>query len=127
MTSLDTEALRERLQEEREQLEKDLSSHGRVVDETGDWQGSSAEYSSEQSADANVVADQIEDLATNVSLVETLEQRYRNIIRALKKIQGGAYGTCEIGGEPIPAERLEANPAARTCIEHATEESALPS
>jgi RNA polymerase-binding transcription factor DksA len=30
----------------------------------------------------------------------------------------GLYGICEVGSETIPLERLKANPAARTCVEH---------
>jgi len=37
----------------------------------------------------------------------------------LKKIEDGTYGICEVGGEEIPEDRLDANPSARTCIEHA--------
>jgi len=31
------------------------------------------------------------------------------------------YGICEVSNEPIPLERLKANPSARTLIEHAEE------
>ena len=36
----------------------------------------------------------------------------------LKKIEDGKYGICESTGEQIPIARLEANPAAKTCMEH---------
>ena len=36
-----------------------------------------------------------------------------------KKIEDGSYGTCETGNDhPIEKERLDANPAARTCKAH---------
>jgi RNA polymerase-binding transcription factor DksA len=50
-----------------------------------------------------------------------LEVRYNEIKSALKKIEEsapGAYGLCEVGGEQIEEDRLEANPAARTCKAH---------
>ena len=31
-------------------------------------------------------------------------------------LQKGTYGLCEKCGQPIPPERLEANPAARFCL-----------
>nr|WP_231134935.1 TraR/DksA C4-type zinc finger protein [Motilibacter deserti] len=31
-------------------------------------------------------------------------------------MEGGTYGRCEVCGEPIPAERLEVRPSARTCV-----------
>ena len=39
---------------------------------------------------------------------------------ALKRIETDSYGTCEISGEPISFERLQALPWARTTLEHAT-------
>ena len=36
------------------------------------------------------------------------------------KKEAGTYGICEVSGEEIPFERLEAMPTATTCIQHAT-------
>jgi DnaK suppressor protein len=41
---------------------------------------------------------------------------------ALLKIDKGTYGKCEICGEPIPRERLEAVPYAKYCLKHQAEE-----
>ena len=38
---------------------------------------------------------------------------------ALGRLDDGTYGTCAVGGEPIPAERLAARPTATTCVVHA--------
>lgn len=116
----DLEELRARLETDKEQLEEELSSHGRVMDETGDWVGASQGFEGEE-ADPNDVADQIEELSTNVPLVEELEQKHRDTIDALQKMDEGVYGICEVSNEPIPLDRLKANPAARTLIEHADE------
>ncbi|GAA0940841.1 TraR/DksA C4-type zinc finger protein [Streptomyces asiaticus] len=35
---------------------------------------------------------------------------------ALERLDHGGYGRCEVCGEPIPAERLEARPTATTCV-----------
>ncbi|WP_432075804.1 TraR/DksA family transcriptional regulator [Streptomyces wuyuanensis] len=35
---------------------------------------------------------------------------------ALERLEQGSYGRCETCGGPIPAERLEARPAATTCV-----------
>jgi RNA polymerase-binding transcription factor DksA len=37
---------------------------------------------------------------------------------ALKRIDNGTFGTCEVDGEPIEAERLEAMPWAPYCLGH---------
>jgi RNA polymerase-binding transcription factor DksA len=116
----DLEELRARLEHEKEELEEELASHGRVLDDTGDWVGASTGFEW-QEADPNDVADQIEELATNVPLVEELEERHRDIVDALEKMDEGVYGICEVSSEPIPLERLKANPAARTLVEHAQE------
>ena len=114
------EELREALEIDKENLEEELAAHGRVQSETGDWQGSSEGYEGEES-DPNDVADQIEELATNVPLVEELEDRHRDVSDALEKMDEGVYGICEVCNEPIPLDRLKANPSARTDIEHAEE------
>ena len=112
------EELRGALEAEKDSLEEELASHGRVQGETGDWQGASTGFDGEE-ADPLDVADQIEELATNVPLVEELEARHTDVEEALEKMENGTYGTCEECGEDIPLDRLEANPAARTCIAHA--------
>jgi DnaK suppressor protein len=35
---------------------------------------------------------------------------------ALNRIEEGTYGTCDVDGEPIPKQRLEAIPWARLCV-----------
>lgn len=112
------EELRAALETEKENLEEELASHGRVQTETGDWEGASVGYEGEE-ADPNDAADQIEELATNVPLVEELEDQHRDVVDALEKMDEGVYGICEVCNEPIPLERLKAIPSARTDIEHA--------
>jgi RNA polymerase-binding transcription factor DksA len=111
------EELRAALEREKIELEEELASHGRVQSETGDWQGSSEGFMGETS-DPLDVADQIEELATNVPLVEELELRHTDVSEAIEKMDEGIYGICEVSNEPIPMERLKANPAARTTLEH---------
>lgn len=76
-------------------------------------------------ADIDLVADVVEEWDERQGLVATLEKRYNNIMRALKKIEAGTYGICEISGEPIEMERLNANPSARTNMAHMNEEETL--
>jgi DnaK suppressor protein len=38
---------------------------------------------------------------------------------ALGRLDAGTYGTCAVGGEPIPEARLVAVPWAATCVAHA--------
>lgn len=109
--------LRAHLDAELEALQEELASHGRATPESGDWQGTTGGLTGEE-ADPNDAADQMEELATNVPLVEELEKRYKEVAAALQTMEKGTYGVCEECEEPIPLKRLQANPAARTCIAH---------
>jgi RNA polymerase-binding transcription factor DksA len=51
------------------------------------------------------------------SLLESLEGELADLATALRKVDEGTYGICEACSKPIPAERLEAVPAARFCID----------
>jgi RNA polymerase-binding transcription factor DksA len=109
----------------KERLEEDLALITKALQELGvhnpslaeDWialpvDGDIAE------ADENVAADRAEDIEERVATLAALETEYNDIVRALSKIEEGTYGVCEISGEEIEEERLNANPSARTCIEH---------
>ena len=45
--------------------------------------------------------------------------RIRLVDAALARLDAGTYGRCAVGGEPIPAARLDAVPWAATCVAHA--------
>lgn len=51
-----------------------------------------------------------------VSLLEELQNRYREVVGALDRITAGTYGKCESCGQDISVERLEALPSARLCM-----------
>src|SRR3990172_3903142 len=117
MNKNDLNAFRAVLDAERETLQEELASHGRATPETGDWQGTTGGLTGEE-ADPNDAADQMEELATNVPLVEELEKRYKEVAGALQDIEHGVYGICEDCEDLIPIDRLRANPAARKCVAH---------
>ena len=70
-------------------------------------------------ADPNDSADVIEEFENNAGITKQLEISYNEIKKALEAIKKGTYGKCIVCGEAIPEKRLEANPAANTCIKHA--------
>jgi RNA polymerase-binding transcription factor DksA len=106
------------LQAEQAAVEEELADHGKSVDEEGeDWEGSSESEGEEP--DGSDAADNMEELGTNVPLVADLKKRHKEIKSALRKMKDGTYGTCDECGEDIDVARLEANPAAATCIRHA--------
>ncbi len=50
------------------------------------------------------------------ALLAAGRRRLADVERALAAVGDGSWGTCERCGGPIGAERLEARPAARTCV-----------
>ena len=108
--------LRANLEAESDSLGEDLAAHGKLSG--ADWQGATSRQTGAE-ADPTDAADQIEELVTNVPLVEELEKRLHEVKAALQKMEKGTYGACEVCKEDIPMKRLAANPAARTCVAHA--------
>ncbi len=68
----------------------------------------------------------MEDLASLESesmhhnaLLAQQQRGLAEVLHALSKIAEGRYGICEESGDPIPVERLRAEPHARYCIRDA--------
>lgn len=57
----------------------------------------------------------------DIALFEHINQELKDVEAALEKFKNGTYGICEVSGKEIPVERLEANPTAKTVIEHSKE------
>jgi len=115
LTEAQLEELRGALEAEKDSIEEEMASHGKTSGKQ--WEGSSESEGAE--ADPIDAADNIEELSVNIPLVGELEKRRKEIEAALEKMDRGTYGICEVSGEPIPYDRLEANPAARTLVEYA--------
>ncbi len=90
----------------------------------GDWIPTPLNAAHAES-DPNDLADRSEEWQERRGTLDVLEARYTNLNRALEKITIGTFGRCELCQKEIEADRLEANPAARTCKEHINDESDL--
>ena len=55
----------------------------------------------------------------NRALAAQLRDQLDDVERALAKLDDGSYGSCEVCAQVIAADRLDAMPATRFCIEHA--------
>ena len=55
----------------------------------------------------------------NRVLYDQLRRELDDIENALQRMDSGSYGTCEVCGDTIGADRLEVMPATRFCIQHA--------
>jgi len=64
------------------------------------------------------VGTETHDRSRDLGMLEQVEAELRDIEDALRRLDEGTYGRCEVCSKPIPDERLEANPTARFDIEH---------
>lgn len=48
-----------------------------------------------------------------------MREQLSEIEAALERLEAGTYGACEVCGDPISPERLDAMPTTRFCITHA--------
>ena len=104
-----TPDVRAHLEEERQQLRKQLAELG-----FGDAGG--LEYDGNFADSSQVTAERGEAEALAHTLSETLAE----VEHALEKIDSGGFGTCEGCSNPIAPARLEAMPAARHCMDCAS-------
>lgn len=114
----DTNYFKEKLLKEKSRIESELASVG-VKDPTNpsDWKPVPEEMNLME-ADQNEVADRFESYQNNEAILSDLEKRLRELDAALARVENNTFGICEVGGEEIEKERLEANPAATTCMKH---------
>ena len=115
--SIDTEHFRALLLEERGRVQHAIkrleSEHGgSLEDETDEL----ATASDNHMAD---LATETLNREIDYSLEASSTQHLGEIDAALQRIEEGTYGKCRVGGEDIPADRLEAIPWTSVCIEHA--------
>lgn len=109
MERTDLDQARARLEAEKDAVDKQLIDHG--VELEGD-ENISVDSHEGFADSAQVTAER----SQHISLVEQLRSRREDIISALQQIEDGSYGKCESCGQEIPAERLEAVPAATQCV-----------
>ena len=98
------------LEEERQQLVSQLSELG-----FGDG-GKGLSYDSNFADSSQVTAERSEAEGLAIQLQESLD----DIAHALEKMAEGNYGVCEECQQPIDPARLDAMPATRFCISHAS-------
>ena len=104
MSEVTSVAARALLEAERDALRAELADLGGL------------DYDANFADSSQVTAERGETDALANSLRESLDE----VERAIGKLDDGTYGLCEECGEPIAAPRLEAMPAARYCITHAS-------
>jgi RNA polymerase-binding transcription factor DksA len=100
---------RQLLEDERRQLLAELA-------ELGFGEGGGLAYDPNFADSSQVTAERGEAGVLAGQLQDTLDE----VASALVRLEDGTYGRCEVCGETIGSARLEAMPATRYCINHAT-------
>ena len=108
-----------KLEEEKSLVEKELQaiSDADVGDHVpGERAAKFPNYGDDAIDEASESPTEVVDYTVNVSVTGTLEEKAKDIEKALVRITDGSYGTCIVCNKEITKERLEANPAADKCI-----------
>jgi RNA polymerase-binding transcription factor DksA len=113
-----TEHYKNLLEKELKSLEKDLKTIGRVNPENPkDWEAV-PEKTNPVGAEPEEIAEKMESLESDTAVLKQLEIKYNEVKEALTRIYDGTFGHCIVCDKEIEEDRLEANPAAKTCKEH---------
>lgn len=109
-------ALKQRLEAEQRELEKGLQKFA-VKDPNlpDDWDTKFPQFEG-STAHPEESASEVEEYDMLLDVEYNLETRLKEVNEALKRIAQNAYGVCEKCGKDILRDRLEANPAAATCV-----------
>jgi len=113
----DFELLRHRLGDERERLIERLETDYQAVGQRQDGNG----HKSEDEA-----ATESLESWRRLALEKQLWEQMAEVEQALHKLQEGTYGLCDICGQPIAPERLEALPWANLCFSCKTRRVRVP-
>ncbi|MGZ4339311.1 MAG: TraR/DksA family transcriptional regulator [Gaiellaceae bacterium] len=116
MSDIDTTEYRKHLEEERERLTNaveflERENPGSIADELGEIATAGGDNHLGDTATATF------DRELDEGLEEGAQQTLQDIEDALRRIDEGSYGVCEVCGRPIGADRLSAIPWARLCID----------
>ena len=113
--AIDTDAFREALLRQREQLQSQIEHHdisgSDLTGETGELVSSSADNHMGDTATETF------ERGLSYGLEENAEAVLAAIDGALQRIEDGTYGQCQRCGKQIAEERLEALPYAELCID----------
>jgi RNA polymerase-binding protein DksA len=114
--TIDTAEYRKRLEEEKARLMHavgflEKENPGSISDELGELAEGGTDNHLADTATA------MYDRELDEGLEEGARETLVEIDAALRRIEDGTYGICEVCGEPIGAERLSAIPWARLCID----------
>lgn len=108
MTAGKFEAIREALEADLANVERQLAEHGFSDD------GASVTVDVDEGFADSAAA--TTERAEAIALADQLGSHRNEVVNALARVADGTYGKCERCGNEIPFERLEALPTATLCV-----------
>lgn len=115
---MNTAHYKDLLLKEQDRLIEAMQTMGQLSDlVSGNWEVH-VDPNDNKELEPDALADKYEEETTNEGVLETLEERLKEVTEALEKIEKGNYGKCSVCGMEIEKEKLEANPATKTCVTH---------
>ena len=114
----DTQHFKTKLELEKKDIETSLQGIAVKGSRENVWENAETEKEDPVPSDRMETAESITEYETNAGVVSVLDERLLEISAALLRIEDGTYGICQICGNTIETERLEANPSSSTCKTH---------
>ena len=113
-----TKKIKLKLDQEESVLELELADIG-MIDPANPkrWMATTGSVDT-GTADLNILADEDEEQETNKAIVRQLQKRFNDVKEAQERVDKGVHGICDVCKKDIEEERMLANPAAKTCIDH---------
>ena len=110
---------KKRLEKESEKLIGELKRFAKPDPHlAGNWQTQMPDMDHERTGEFDEEsADQTEEFENLIAIEHNLESRLQEVTQALERIGKEGFGICTNCKKPIPEQRLEANPAAKNCLQ----------
>ncbi|HSJ27442.1 MAG TPA: TraR/DksA C4-type zinc finger protein [Acidimicrobiia bacterium] len=101
------------LEAERVRLTEVIAEHEREMEAARNSETAADRSSDPENADAGSMR---LEYAKELSIERNAADLLHKVEHALRRIESGGYGICEVCGEPIPVARLEVLPYATMCV-----------
>lgn len=101
------------LEDERERLASVIAEHEKEMEDARNSETAADRSSDPENADAGSMR---LEYAKELSIERNAADILHKVEHALRRIEAGGYGVCEICGEAIPIARLEVLPYATVCV-----------
>lgn len=115
---MNPERAQELLDAEEERLRALRDSEAEQVDES--LESATGELTSFDQHPADL-GTETHDREVDATLLRSAEQGLEEVAAARERLREGTYGHCQVCEQPIPDERLEAQPTTRHCVQHQAE------